>query len=52
LAYGVAGLNGSELFQRINLKELLLLNKVEETLNRLLSESLIGDREEVFNYKL
>jgi len=34
------------------LKELLLLNNVEEVLNNLLSESLIGNREEVLNYKL
>jgi hypothetical protein len=49
---GVASLNGCELFQRINIKELLLLNNVEEALNKLLSESLIGDREEVPDYKL
>jgi hypothetical protein len=48
----VADFNGSELFQRINLKELLLLNKVEEALNSLLSENLISGREEMLEYKL
>ena len=48
----VGSLNSCELFQRINLKELLLLNNVEETLNKPLAESMIVENREVLDYKL
>ena len=45
-------MNSSELLQRINVKELLLLNNVEETLNKLLAKSMVAEDREVLDYKL
>jgi len=48
----VEKLTGCELFQRINIKQLTELERVEETYKKLVSDSLAGRNYQQLNYKL